>query len=233
MCWKEKKRKGEEMREGETEMSRVEAARGDFAQDGSVDLKGNPVLRSKRGGLKACSFVVVSNQMRAVANGKLTYGKLLSSPVLSVAAPAVFCAKTILIIPSRAWKLDSEIGEVALYVTGLLLDLKAQYRVYPSLPAIYALYEVFERMAFYGIQSNLVVYMTEKLHQGTVASSNSVTNWVGTIWITPVLGAYVADAHLGRYWTFIIASCVYLSVTAFTHLNSQIFKAGRQAGLFK
>ncbi|KAL5990399.1 hypothetical protein ACLOJK_011299 [Asimina triloba] len=159
------------MREGETEMGRVEAARSDFAQDGSVDLKGNPVLRSKRGGLKACSFV----------------------------------------IPSRAWKLDSGIGEFALYVTGLLLDLKAQYRVYPSLPAIYALYEVFERMAFYGISSNLVVYMTEKLHQGTVASSNSVTNWVGTIWITPVLGAYVADAHLGRYWTFIIASCVYLS----------------------
>jgi len=27
-------------------------------QDGTVDLKGNPVLRSKRGGWRACSFVV-------------------------------------------------------------------------------------------------------------------------------------------------------------------------------
>lgn len=74
-------------------------------------------------------------------------------------------------------------------------------------------YEVFERMAYYGIASNLVVYLTKKLHVGTVTSSNNVTNWVGTVWMTPVLGAYIADAHLGRYWTFVLASAIYLSVT--------------------
>jgi dipeptide/tripeptide permease len=67
-------------------------------------------------------------------------------------------------------------------------------------------------MAYYGISSNLVVYLTKKLHEGTVRSSNNVTNWVGTIWMTPILGAYVADAHLGRYWTFLIASVIYLLV---------------------
>ncbi|CAI0383093.1 unnamed protein product [Linum tenue] len=103
----------------------------DYTQDGTVDLKGNPVRRSKRGGWKACSFVVV--------------------------------------------------------------------------------YEVFERMAYYGISTNLVIYLTKKLHQGTVKSSNNVTNWVGTIWMTPILGAYIADAHLGRYWTFVAASAIYLS----------------------
>ncbi|CAM8976701.1 unnamed protein product [Rhodiola kirilowii] len=72
-------------------------------------------------------------------------------------------------------------------------------------------YEVFERMAYYGISSNLVVYLTTKLHEGTVTSSNNVTNWVGTVWMTPVLGAYIADAHLGRYWTFVIGSAIYLS----------------------
>ncbi|RZC80292.1 hypothetical protein C5167_042868 [Papaver somniferum] len=51
-------------------------------------------------------------------------------------------------------------------------------------------------MAYYGISSNLVIYLTTKLHQGTVTSSNNVTNWVGTIWMTPILGAYIADAHL-------------------------------------
>lgn len=75
-----------------------------------------------------------------------------------------------------------------------------------------AVYEVFERMAFYGISSNLVIYLTKKLHQGTVKSANNVTNWVGTVWMTPFLGAYVADAHLGRYWTFVIASAIYLCV---------------------
>lgn len=73
-------------------------------------------------------------------------------------------------------------------------------------------YEVFERMAFHGIQSNLVVYLTRKLHEGTVESANNVTNWVGTVWMTPILGAYIADAYLGRYWTFVSASAIYLLV---------------------
>ncbi|VAH16199.1 unnamed protein product [Triticum turgidum subsp. durum] len=103
---------------------------GEYTQDGTTDLHGNPILRSKRGGWRACAFVVV--------------------------------------------------------------------------------YEVFERMAYYGISSNLVLYLTTELHQGTVLSANNVTNWVGTIWMTPVIGAYIADAHLGRYRTFMVASIIYL-----------------------
>ncbi|XVE72882.1 hypothetical protein DITRI_Ditri11bG0073900 [Diplodiscus trichospermus] len=105
--------------------------RDDYAEDGSVDLKGRPVLRSNTGRWKACSFIVG--------------------------------------------------------------------------------YEVFERMAYYGIASNLVLYLTKKLHEGTVKSANNVNNWVGTVWMTPVLGAYIADAYLGRYWTFVIASAIYLT----------------------
>lgn len=85
------------------------------------------------------------------------------------------------------------------------------------------MYEVFERMAYYGISSNLILYLTTKLHQGTVTSANNVTNWVGTIWMTPILGAYVADAFLGRYWTFVIASTIYLSV-----INSYFFSFSPQ-----
>ncbi|KAL6208819.1 hypothetical protein ACLB2K_019764 [Fragaria x ananassa] len=108
--------------------------RDDQTQDGTVDLKGRPVLRSNTGRWTACSFIVG--------------------------------------------------------------------------------YEVFERMAYYGIASNLVVYLTTKLHEGTVTSSNNVTNWVGTVWMAPLLGAYIADAHLGRYWTFVIASAIYLVYTS-------------------
>ncbi|KAL4190486.1 hypothetical protein AMTRI_Chr07g75880 [Amborella trichopoda] len=100
-----------------------------YTKNGSVDLRGNPVLRSKGGRWTACSFIVG--------------------------------------------------------------------------------YEVFERMAYYGIATNLVLYLTRKLHEGTVVSANNVTNWAGTVWMTPILGAYVADAHLGRYWTFVISSVIY------------------------
>ncbi|XP_037437126.1 protein NRT1/ PTR FAMILY 5.2-like [Triticum dicoccoides] len=102
----------------------------EYTQDGSVDLRGNPVLRSKRGGWTACTFIVV--------------------------------------------------------------------------------YELFERMAYYGIAANLFIYLTDKMHQGTVEASNNVTNWSGTVFLTPLLGAYVADAYLGRYWTFVVGSAIYL-----------------------
>ncbi|XP_021831986.1 protein NRT1/ PTR FAMILY 5.2-like [Prunus avium] len=102
----------------------------DFTQDGTVDLKGRPILRSKTGRWRACSFIVG--------------------------------------------------------------------------------YEIFERMANHGISANLVVYLTRKLHEGTVQSSNNVTNWFGTLWLTPIFGAYIADTYLGRYRTFVLAVLIYL-----------------------
>ncbi|KAL6648829.1 hypothetical protein ACP70R_013053 [Stipagrostis hirtigluma subsp. patula] len=107
----------------------------EYAQDGSVDLRGNPVLRSKRGGWTACYFIVV--------------------------------------------------------------------------------YELFERMAYYGISANLVIYLTDKLHQGTVEASNNVTNWSGTVFLTPLLGAFIADAYVGRFWTFVAGSAIYFGGVRF------------------
>ncbi|XP_073307075.1 protein NRT1/ PTR FAMILY 5.2-like [Primulina huaijiensis] len=77
-------------------------------------------------------------------------------------------------------------------------------------------------MAYYGISSNLFIYLTKKLHEGTVKSANNVTYWAGTVWMTPILGAYVADALLGRYWTFVIASAIYLSGMALLTLSVSI-----------
>ncbi|KAJ3682389.1 hypothetical protein LUZ60_014962 [Juncus effusus] len=71
-------------------------------------------------------------------------------------------------------------------------------------------YELIERMAYYGIASNLVLYLINELHEGTVEAANTVTNWTGTVFLTPIIGAYVADAYLGRYWTFVVGSVIYL-----------------------
>lgn len=84
-------------------------------------------------------------------------------------------------------------------------------------------YEVFERMAFYGIGANLVLYLTTKLHENTVSSANNVTDWAGTVWMTPIIGAYIADAFLGRYWTFVFSSIIYLMVLIFFVLSFIIF----------
>ncbi|GJN14085.1 hypothetical protein PR202_gb00866 [Eleusine coracana subsp. coracana] len=74
-------------------------------------------------------------------------------------------------------------------------------------------YEAFERMAFYGVASNLVVYLTTQLREETVASVRNVNNWTGAVWMTPIAGAYIADAYLGRFWTFTISSLIYLTVS--------------------
>ncbi|KAK1284639.1 putative peptide/nitrate transporter [Acorus calamus] len=71
-------------------------------------------------------------------------------------------------------------------------------------------YESFERMAFYGIASNLVVYLTTRLHEDTVSSVRSVNNWSGSVWLTPIIGAYIADSYAGRFWTFTISSIIYV-----------------------
>uniref|UniRef100_A0A161WWR0 Major facilitator superfamily (MFS) profile domain-containing protein n=1 Tax=Daucus carota subsp. sativus TaxID=79200 RepID=A0A161WWR0_DAUCS len=71
-------------------------------------------------------------------------------------------------------------------------------------------YEVFERMAFNAIASNLVVYLTTQLHEDTVTSVRNVNNWLGSVWFTPILGAYIADSFLGRFWTFTISSLIYV-----------------------
>ncbi|KAL2526741.1 Protein NRT1/PTR FAMILY 5.1 [Abeliophyllum distichum] len=102
----------------------------DYTQDGTVDLRGQPVLAAKTGKWKACSFLVG--------------------------------------------------------------------------------YEAFERMAFYGIASNLVVYLTTQLHEDTVSSVTNVNNWSGSVWITPIIGAYIADSYLGRFWTFTVSSLIYV-----------------------
>ncbi|KAJ1429777.1 Proton-dependent oligopeptide transporter family [Sesbania bispinosa] len=70
-------------------------------------------------------------------------------------------------------------------------------------------YEVLERFAYYGVGANLVNYMTSQLHKDVVTSITSVSNWSGLSWITPILGAYIADSCLGRFWTIIISLFIY------------------------
>ena len=50
------------------------------------------------------------------------------------------------------------------------------------------------------------------------AAANNVTNWGGTCYITPLIGAFLADAYLGRFWTIAGASVVYQFVRTRTRV---------------
>ncbi|TVU40103.1 hypothetical protein EJB05_13552, partial [Eragrostis curvula] len=71
--------------------------------------------------------------------------------------------------------------------------------------------ECCERLAYYGMSSNLVNYMVDRLHQGNAAAANNVNNWSGTCYVMPLLGAFLADAYLGRYRTIAAFMALYIA----------------------
>ncbi|PON54108.1 Proton-dependent oligopeptide transporter [Trema orientale] len=113
-----------------------------YAGDGSVDIKGNPVLKNYTGKWKACPFILGT----------------------------FFC----------------------------------------------------ERLAFYGISTNLVSYLIEKLHEGNVSAARNVTTWQGTCYLTPLIGAILADTYWGRYWTIAVFTTIYLIGTCALTLSASV-----------
>ncbi|KAH9618615.1 hypothetical protein KSS87_004189 [Heliosperma pusillum] len=64
-------------------------------------------------------------------------------------------------------------------------------------------------LAFCGIDTNLVNYLTGNLHERNVSAASIVSTWSGTCFLTPLLGAFLADAYWGRYWTIVVSSMAY------------------------
>lgn len=54
------------------------------------------------------------------------------------------------------------------------------------------------------------------MNESSVVAVNNVTNWSGTCYVTPLLGAFLADAYLGRFWTIAAFSIIYVFVSFMT-----------------
>ncbi|KAF3781425.1 NRT1-PTR FAMILY 3-1 protein [Nymphaea thermarum] len=77
-----------------------------------------------------------------------------------------------------------------------------------TMPFIFA-NEVCEKLAVVGFGANMVSYLTLQLHMPVTKAAVTLSNFGGTASLTPLLGAFIADAYAGRFWTIAVSSIIY------------------------
>ncbi|GBF89822.1 hypothetical protein Rsub_02526 [Raphidocelis subcapitata] len=70
--------------------------------------------------------------------------------------------------------------------------------------------EICERLAYYGLQTNMGLYLKQYIGYPAEQASQLLQIWKATVYLTPLLGAFLADAYMGRFWVILVFSCFYL-----------------------
>ncbi|XP_026414077.1 protein NRT1/ PTR FAMILY 5.6-like isoform X1 [Papaver somniferum] len=67
-----------------------------------------------------------------------------------------------------------------------------------------------ERLSYFVISTNLIVYLTKVVHQDLKTAAKNVNYWSGVTTMMPLLGGFLADAYFGRFWMVLISSTIYV-----------------------
>ncbi|MCO5546770.1 hypothetical protein L7F22_000206 [Adiantum nelumboides] len=92
--------------------------------------------------------------------------------------------------------------------------------------------------AFSGIYSNLVLYLIREWQESNVAAANDLTNLLGTLFFTTVIGAFLGDAYWGRLWTVVVfqllfaVGCVLVGAAATLRDDTHAVSRGLKSFLF-
>lgn len=70
--------------------------------------------------------------------------------------------------------------------------------------------EFCERLAYYGLATNLITYMRTEMLEEPAFAAIMVQLFEGTCYLTPLLGAWLADLRWGRYKTILVFSSIYV-----------------------
>ena len=71
--------------------------------------------------------------------------------------------------------------------------------------------ETLERIAFYGVVGNLVMFLTEKpLHWASYNAANALLFFTGFAYVSSLLGGWIADTLLGRFKTILLFFTLYV-----------------------
>ncbi|KAL3688150.1 hypothetical protein R1sor_014459 [Riccia sorocarpa] len=84
---------------------------------------------------------------------------------------------------------------------------KAKTGGWRSAPFIFGT-ELSEKTSAFGAQFNMVNYLVGVKYLGKAYSANMVTNYLGTGYLVTLVGGFVADSFLGRFWTIAAAASI-------------------------
>ncbi|XP_072986651.1 protein NRT1/ PTR FAMILY 7.3-like [Typha latifolia] len=78
-------------------------------------------------------------------------------------------------------------------------------------------------LAFFGVNVNLVLFLTRVLQQNNEDAANNVSKWTGTVYLFSLVGAFLSDSYWGRYRTCAIFQVIFVLGLVILSLSSQLF----------
>jgi POT family proton-dependent oligopeptide transporter len=69
--------------------------------------------------------------------------------------------------------------------------------------------EICERFSYYGVMGILELYMADRLKMGGTEATEILHLFGAAVYFLPLLGGWIADRWLGRYWTILSISLFY------------------------
>ena len=79
--------------------------------------------------------------------------------------------------------------------------------------------ESFEKLASMGLIANLTVYLHGKYNMDGIQVVNVYNIWSGSSNVTPLLGAFLSDAYLGKVYTLLFGSISSFLVSSSVHFH--------------
>src|SRR2546430_1356600 len=67
---------------------------------------------------------------------------------------------------------------------------------------------MWERFSYYGVRGVLILYMTKALGFTDSHASSAYATYVSSVWLTPIIGGFIADRWLGQYRSVLIGGII-------------------------
>ncbi|CAL5054942.1 unnamed protein product [Urochloa decumbens] len=78
-------------------------------------------------------------------------------------------------------------------------------------------------LAFFGVNVNLVLFLTRVLGQSNGDAANNVSKWTGTVYMFSLIGAFLNDSYWGRYKTCAIFQAIFVLGLALLSVSSHLY----------